>query len=860
MIARCTLTAVLFLCVTWVMAQNSGDVYVDRKGVMRWGDTKKEVQGFGVNYTVPFAHAYRSAKKLGVDPKKAMDNDIYHFARLGLDAYRVHVWDTEISDSVGNLLGNEHLELFDYMISQMKARGMKFLITPIAFWGNGWPEPDEDTPGFSDKYGKEACLTNPDAIEAQANYLFQFLNHVNPHTGIAYKDDPDIVAFEVSNEPHHDQPAGKVTAYIEKMVGAMKKTGCKKPIFYNVSHSIHLVDAYYAAGIDGGTFQWYPTGLGSGEEIRGNLLPNVDHYNIPFKDHKAFQKGAKIVYEFDAADVGRSYIYPAMARSFRTAGIQWATHFAYDPTYLAYANTEYDTHYMNLVYAPQKALSLKICSEIFHRIPVHADFGKYPDNTEFGDFRVNYEYELAEMVTDEKFIYTNNTNTQPLHVERLKEIAGFGHSPVVRYEGRGAYFLDQLEPGVWRLEVLPDVFWIRNLFGENSLKKKVADIQWNSWSMKIDLPDLGVDFAIVGMNKDNDLKTNAIKSNFEVTPGTYILSQKGKQHGWTANSRFKNIRVGEFYAPESTVEGTGLIHRVTPEVTEGKDLLIKATVVSENKPQWVSLLAYAGGRPKSYTLERVKGNQYEVTIPAGDLKLGYFNYFLVVKAGGQAFTFPSGTETSPEDWDFYLNEMYKVKVLKTNSPLCLFDAKRDFNLLNMPWNPGVHLSPSPAPNKASLNIQMDELPIDDGNDDESYYAIRFFFGDRIAGRKSELTEFENLVVKGHSLKQEAAELEISLICKDGSAFGTKLNLKAQKGAYSVKLSELILTKIVTLPRPYPGFLPYYFEPGEVAKQLDLTHIETLQISLESKGGSGAGLSIESIWLEKRIEKNRPLSD
>lgn len=163
MIARCTLTAVLFLCVTWVMAQNSGDVYVDRKGVMRWGDTKKEVQGFGVNYTVPFAHAYRSAKKLGVDPKKAMDNDIYHFARLGLDAYRVHVWDTEISDSVGNLLGNEHLELFDYMISQMKARGMKFLITPIAFWGNGWPEPDEDTPGFSDKYGKEACLTNPDA-------------------------------------------------------------------------------------------------------------------------------------------------------------------------------------------------------------------------------------------------------------------------------------------------------------------------------------------------------------------------------------------------------------------------------------------------------------------------------------------------------------------------------------------------------------------------------------------------------------------------------------------------------------------------------------------------------------------------
>lgn len=156
-----------------------GGVYVDDSGILRWETNDEEIEGFGVNYTTPFAHAYRSAKKLGVDPLQAIDQDVYHLARLGFDLYRVHVWDTEISDTLGNLLYNEHLHAFDYLLKKLKDRNINFVLTPIAFWGNGWPEPDQDTPGFSNKYGKGDCLTNPEAIKAQENYLFQFLNHVN---------------------------------------------------------------------------------------------------------------------------------------------------------------------------------------------------------------------------------------------------------------------------------------------------------------------------------------------------------------------------------------------------------------------------------------------------------------------------------------------------------------------------------------------------------------------------------------------------------------------------------------------------------------------------------------------------------
>src|SRR5689334_7652243 len=95
---------------------NQDQIYIDEGGIMHWTKDNTEVTGFGVNYTVPFAYAYRNGKKMGVDLKAAIDQDVYQFARLGLDLFRVHVWDCEISDTLGNLLQNEHLDLFDYLL------------------------------------------------------------------------------------------------------------------------------------------------------------------------------------------------------------------------------------------------------------------------------------------------------------------------------------------------------------------------------------------------------------------------------------------------------------------------------------------------------------------------------------------------------------------------------------------------------------------------------------------------------------------------------------------------------------------------------------------------------------------------
>lgn len=834
------------------------DVFVDDKGVMRWKDDKAEVQGFGVNYTVPFAHAYRSAQKLGVNPLKAIDEDVYHFARLGFDLYRVHVWDTEISDTLGNLLFNEHLHAFDYLLQKLGERNINYVLTPIAFWGNGWPEPDEPTPGFSAKYGKDACLTDPGAIAAQENYLFQFMNHINPYTGIAFKDDPRLIAIEISNEPHHREAGEKVTAFIKRMVDAVRKTGCQKPVLYNISHSVHLAEDYFKAGIQGGTFQWYPTGLGYQQELPGNFLPNVDHYDIPFDPVIKKYKGAKIVYEFDAADVGKSYIYPAMARSFREAGIQIATHFAYDPTFLAFANTEYNTHYMNLAYTPDKALSLKICAEIFHRIPMNKDYGAYPDNTRFDGFFLDYGQNLAMFNNGEKYFYTNSTAVPPVNAATLGRIAGRGNSPVVRYEGAGAYFLDRLESGVWRLEVMPDVLITGNPYGRNSLEKKVAVIQWNNRFMEIDLDDLGRDFSITPLNEGNTHRPDVGGGKFGITPGVYLLARAGVQHRWNARDRWENIRLHEFHAPANTVDKIYVVHESAAAAIAGEPLYVEAQVISPDPGITVQVQVTSGPNWKLIDMERKNGFTYSAQIPAEQLTGGFLTYYLFVKSKDKTETFPAGKPGLPYHWDFYDRSSYRVRVLEKHQPVCLFDAEQDAAGLSFTrWSRGSKLVPSDDWNESEYQIQINGLF---RKDEENLngpviqdYSIRYYVNDKINRLRGHLSGKRTLVVKARSLDSEPKSVQVALITKDGNAYGKIITLGTAMQEMEIPLSELVPVKLVTMPRPYPTFLPYYFFM-EKGSPLRLEDLEGLQISIgpglpEARLSGSHGIGVVSVMLK-----------
>ena len=100
---------IFLLTSTFFFGQKS--TYVDDNGVFRYAKTNEEIRLFGVNYTLPFAHGFRAINYVNKNHKQAIDKDIYHLTRLGLDAYRVHIWDMEITDSIGNL-NSKFLSLF----------------------------------------------------------------------------------------------------------------------------------------------------------------------------------------------------------------------------------------------------------------------------------------------------------------------------------------------------------------------------------------------------------------------------------------------------------------------------------------------------------------------------------------------------------------------------------------------------------------------------------------------------------------------------------------------------------------------------------------------------------------------------
>ena len=112
-----------------------------------------------------------------------------------------------------------------------------------------------------DSYKKEELGTNPKAIAAQANYLRQILNHVNPYTKLALKDEPYICFVELINEPaQHPQDFGGSVSYINALVDAVRDTGCQKITFFNISQDFAMAQAIAASRADGCSFAWYPSG------------------------------------------------------------------------------------------------------------------------------------------------------------------------------------------------------------------------------------------------------------------------------------------------------------------------------------------------------------------------------------------------------------------------------------------------------------------------------------------------------------------------------------------------------------------------------------------------------------------------
>lgn len=846
----------------WLISQmvtlSSQDyIYKDNAGRLKWNKDRTDAYFWGVNYMASNAHGYRQIIRNGVDHKRAIDMDSYHLSRMGINAFRIHVWDCEISDSIGNLLDNHHLNLLDYVIHKFQQRGIYTVLTPMAYWGNGYPEVnDPNQPGFSGRYTKGNIYIEPAAIAAQERYLKQFLNHVNPYTGKRYKDDPMIIAFEVCNEPGHSRPK-ETTDFVKKMVAAIRSTGCRKPVMYNVTQSIGLLEDFIKGGTDGVTFQWYPSGLVANRERLGSFLPHVDIYDMPFRNEKYFANQAQIVYEFDAADIGRSYIYPPIALSFKEAGMQWVTMFGYDPLPIAASNTDYQTHFLNLIYAPQKAIGFKIAGELFRNPQYNRDRTNEKLPFEMNDVIISYEKDLSELSTDQLFFYTNTTVTRPKNPAALQSIAGYGSSPVVAYQGRGAYFLDKISDDTWRLEVLPDAIWVRDPFSRATPRIENVVIKYNEYPMTVQIPALGTSFYVTGVNDGNRYTTTAVNGQFIITPGAYILSARP----FTGNPQ--EIKVGtisanEFHAPVEKNDQLYVLHQPQTMIMEGQPVQVAFEVVSPQPVKQLTLqMSGRGGgrglRPVQIPFTKQDRYLYSATIPDTLVLPGMMNYVVKVEfLSGKELIYPGAVEGPTTSWEYYNPQMYSVKVIPEKTGIQLYSAESGETPII--WSSGVQLQTIFSGITGETKAKISQAPARPGftprrdNRAQAAFVLESFIKPQIEAIQKYAKDYSQVVIAAKAEK-DPVSVEVSLISKSGGIYTGKATLTNDKAMQSIPLNSLAPGKMMLLPRPFPGFLPFwYVNPKQ--QSFNLCEIERVQLVIPSEGNiENPSIEIKSIYIE-----------
>ena len=842
-------------------------VTVDRHGRMINSETRAEVRYYGTNYTLPFAHGFRAANALGIDIRTAIDRDVYHMSRMGLNAFRMHLWDAELADSVGNLVDNEHLALLDYLIAQLEKRGIDIILTAQTNFGNGYPEKNIDTGAFTYDFEKCRIHEDPKAIAAQEKYISALSKHKNPYTGKTYADDPSIISMEINNEPCHMSSSRQVKDYINTMVKALRRSGWEKPILYNVSHNGDVVDGYYDADIQGTTYQWYPIGLVAGRERKGNFLPYVADYNIPFSDCKRFDRMAKVVYEFDPADMLESYLFPAVARTFARNGFQWATQFAYDPIDLARFNTEYQTHYLNLAYTPQKALGMRIAAHAMANTPYeqNAKPVNYPVDSIFNDITLSYTNNLALLNSTNEYIHTNSTDKMPVSPDSLLSIAGYGSSPLVEYSGRGAYFIDKI-PGtdVWRLEVLPDVFYTSDPFGKPSLRREFAHIINATHPMSLKLPNLGESFAAQKISPERGQIILAKEGTITVNPGVYFVGKDEAQIDRIAtDNRLGAIRIDEYVMPPVKQLPVAVNHTPVKYLAAGDSLVIRAEAIAPTMPD--SLIVYPDDvsfwreHNRLYSLHKTAPYTYEATIPAIDIAgRDKFRYRIVMPDIAQVdsthlatsadITFPGALSGNPLDWDIPEGgDYYSVKILDKTDPIVLFDASEGFD--------GMELSTIPDTwGRARTKIQdrlpvaPDELQVNlNAGSDSIALVLTKFVKPTLAPLAANLND-KNLMVRfGENASVDS--IKVSVINSDGVTFSTSVSPAAGE-TVSINPSEMTLTPTLLVPAPYPTFLGREYTPTGYAREPRLTEIEKIQIVVPAgPSESTRNFSIVGIWIQ-----------
>jgi hypothetical protein len=350
-------------------------------------------------------------------------------------------------------------------------------------------------------------------VDHTATYVGELLRHENRYTHRPLYAEPALGLIELMNEPdypelsqltsdpklagvraafeqwcadrHLTEPSAAfatwrhevVKAYLTRLCAAVRASGARQPIFWNLnwpgfvwSHE-DVCQAAAESPVDGVSFCCYPGQAGLPQDYWNhpvdlaptNFLPYLDgcakdYGGLRWALGRRFEHKAKAVYEFETFYNQSTYLYPAMARLFRSVGAQAAMMWQY--TLSPVAEYTGGSHYLNLECTPRKAVSFALAGQLFAATPRGAAYVAGPDGLDLGDGRLSFRDDLAVLQRGGVLRYTKSIDQLPVPAAAVREIQGVGASPLASWGGSGSY---RVVIGAEAVEITiePDVAYLK---------------------------------------------------------------------------------------------------------------------------------------------------------------------------------------------------------------------------------------------------------------------------------------------------------------------------------------------------------------------------------------------------------------
>ena len=183
-------------------------------------------------------------------------------ADMGVTVVRSHTLGISVGNplSVEPKLGQFNAKAFDtidYSIYEAHKLGIR-LIIPLT---DNWHYYEGSYHTFTQWLGLPSSdfYTSPKAIAAFEQYISHLLNHVNPYTKLAYKNDPTVMAWELGNELNGMTPSWieKISSFIHnlaphQLIAAGQQYGVNPATL--TAPDVNIVDCHYYPPLETDSF------------------------------------------------------------------------------------------------------------------------------------------------------------------------------------------------------------------------------------------------------------------------------------------------------------------------------------------------------------------------------------------------------------------------------------------------------------------------------------------------------------------------------------------------------------------------------------------------------------------------------